>query len=161
MCLHKCSFTHLRAFEDFNQAMYVGAGNMNLDELVPRRKQWLVAGSGGFSEDKIEHSVANPTRASDDDRSHGWVRVWDVPEERCVECRVKFLQSLFVSRRRSRFAGHGNIYPLPNDGHVLRKQAEGSSTYEDMCQCSLAGLQQVPTFAADNGTDLGPSSRHT
>lgn len=75
--------------------MYVGAVHMYAQKLLPRAQQCLVTSLRRLRHDVIEHGVAHPSRARDDDRAKGGVRIWDMPQkcliERIVEAREAFL----------------------------------------------------------------------
>jgi hypothetical protein len=61
--------------------MHVRTVHMYAQELLPRAQQCLVTGLCRLRHDVIEHGVAHPSRARDDDRAKGGVRIWDMPQK--------------------------------------------------------------------------------
>lgn len=98
---------------------------MHAHELLPGTQQRFVPCLGRLGHDIIEDGIADPPRACNDDRTKGGVRVWDMPQERLVECVVEAREALLVrGRGTSALAWDWDVDALEYDGHMLREQAK-------------------------------------
>ena len=105
--------------------MHVRTVDMHPHELLPRAQQRLVTSLSRLRHNIIEHGIAHPPGARDDDRTQGGIRIWDVPQERLVERIVEAREALLVRRRgASTLARDWNVDALQHDCHVLREQAK-------------------------------------
>ena len=111
----------------------MGAIHMHPHELLSYTEERLVSCFCRLRHDVIEHSVAHPARACNDDCTEGRIRVWDMPEEGLVKCIVEACEALFVrGRRTGALAWNWDVDALQHDGHVLRKQTK--------CGCAYLGF---------------------
>jgi len=100
--------------------MNVRTIHMHAHELLPGTEQGLVPRLGCLGHDIIEDGIAHPPRARNDDRTKGGVRIWDMPQERLVECVVEAREALLVGiGGTSALARDWDINALEYDGHML------------------------------------------
>lgn len=111
--------------------------HMHAHELLSCSQQRLVSCFCCLRHNVIEHGVAHPARARNDDCTESRIRIWNVSEERLVQCIVEAREALFVSScRTSALAWNWNIDTLQHDGHVLRKQTKGGCAYTQSSVCA-------------------------
>ena len=106
------------------------AVHMHAHELLSRTQQRLISCFRRLRHNVIEHGVAHPAWARNDDRTERGICIWDMSEERLVKCIVEACEALVVcGRRTSTLAWNWNIDTLQHDGHVLGKETKGGCAY--------------------------------
>jgi hypothetical protein len=105
--------------------MHVRTIHVYAHELLPGTQQRFVPCLGRLGHDEIEDGIAHPPRARNDDGTKGGIRVWDMSQERLVECIVEAREALLVgSRGTSTLAWDWDVDALEYDGHMLGEQAK-------------------------------------
>lgn len=112
--------TNFGALQDLDQTMHVWTVHVYAHEFLSRAQQCLVSRLRRMRHNIIEHGIAYPPRARNNDRTKGGISIWDVPKEGLVQRVIEPRETLFVSGRRAgTLAWDRNVDTLQHDGHVL------------------------------------------